>query len=373
MICESLLIDFIWFMRWSCLRCQVVMCRLRCLRCKLLSPCILISLGVHALWAFALYYEGSCPVSFRSLCWGLMPCECIYALMMRAYALDDTTCMIKKLKLHSRVKFIRCCPWVAKMLSCFSIMSCWWSVLWWIIYECICLLKWWVDDVFLVNCNWWIICLTLMFVTSHPFCLEMLLFIWVTCRWSRIVVVDCFHEWISLTVSLDALILNGMGTFVAIFYSFHIAYDFTWLWFSFWTITRCFDEGFVPRLFILLKTKFAAKFWIFMLTILWRINCYLFHLWFLRNVTFRLRWENSDFIMKFLCWENGVLHFWPIFMCFWTMFMLLNYFYVIIYDLRLQNFSLRFSHLFLFVFILYFLLMTKGGSRCIVFKGSEPH
>jgi len=43
------------------------------------------------------------------------------------------------------------------------------------------------------------------------------------------------------------------------------------------------------------------------------------------------------------------------------MFMLLNYFYAMIYDLRLQNFSLRFSHLFLFVFILYFLLMTKGG------------
>jgi len=54
--------------------------------------------------------------------------------MMRAYALDGTTCMIKKLKLHSRVKLIRCCPWVAKMLSCFSIMSCWWCILWWIIY-----------------------------------------------------------------------------------------------------------------------------------------------------------------------------------------------------------------------------------------------
>ena len=39
-----------------------------------------------------------------------MPCECIYALMMRAYALDGTTCMTKKLKLHSRVK-------IDKMLS----------------------------------------------------------------------------------------------------------------------------------------------------------------------------------------------------------------------------------------------------------------
>ena len=33
-----------------------------------------------------------------------MPCECIYALMMKVYALDGTTCMIKKLKLHSRVE-----------------------------------------------------------------------------------------------------------------------------------------------------------------------------------------------------------------------------------------------------------------------------
>jgi len=57
---------------------------------------------------------GLCPVSFCSLCWGLMPCECIYALMLRAHALDGTTCMIKKLKLLSRVKslLIRCYPWV---------------------------------------------------------------------------------------------------------------------------------------------------------------------------------------------------------------------------------------------------------------------
>jgi len=39
-----------------------------------------------------------------------MPCECIHALMMRAHALDGTTCMIKKLKLHNRVKslLIKC-------------------------------------------------------------------------------------------------------------------------------------------------------------------------------------------------------------------------------------------------------------------------
>jgi len=117
LLCKSLLIDFIWIIWWSCLRCQVVICCLRCLRCKLLSPCILIPLGAYALWAFALYDKGLYPVSFCSLCWGLMPCECIYALMLRAHALDGATCMIKKLKLHSRVKslLIRCYPWV---LSC---------------------------------------------------------------------------------------------------------------------------------------------------------------------------------------------------------------------------------------------------------------
>jgi len=59
--------------------------------------------------------------------------------------------------------------------------------------------------------------------------------------------------------------------------------------------------------------------------------------------------------------------------CFWTMFMLLNCFYVMIYDLWLHNFSLRFSHLFLFVFILYLFVNDKRGSICIIFRGSEPH
>jgi len=36
----------------------------------------------------------------------------------------------------------------------------------------------------------------------------------------------CCREWLSLTVSLGALIRNGMGTIVAIFYSLRIVYDF---------------------------------------------------------------------------------------------------------------------------------------------------
>jgi len=117
-------ISFDWFYMYYMMKLSKMSSRdmlSKMLRCKLLSPCILIPLGAYTLWAFALYDKGLCPVSFCSLCWGLMPCECIYALMLSAHVLDGTTCMIKKLKLHSRVKslLIRCYPWVAKLLSGF--------------------------------------------------------------------------------------------------------------------------------------------------------------------------------------------------------------------------------------------------------------
>jgi len=76
--------------------------------------------GFDALWAFALYVEGLmscelllfmlrvwCYVSvFMLLCWGFD-------------ALDGTTCMIKKLRSHSRVKslLLSCYPWVVKLSS----------------------------------------------------------------------------------------------------------------------------------------------------------------------------------------------------------------------------------------------------------------
>ena len=106
----------------KCLRCRVVRICLRCSSCKLLSPCILILLRAYALRAFTLYVEGLCLVSFCSLWWGLMPCECIYALMLGAHAPDGTTCMVKKLKLHNQVELSSC--WVVKMLRCFLYMSC---------------------------------------------------------------------------------------------------------------------------------------------------------------------------------------------------------------------------------------------------------
>jgi len=83
----------------------------------------------------------------------------------------------------------------------------------------------------IVNYNWWIICLTLMFVKSHPFCLKMLLFVWVTCRWSGLVAVDCCCEWLSLTVSFGALIRNGMGNFCYCFlFLAYYFYEFLWTW-----------------------------------------------------------------------------------------------------------------------------------------------
>jgi hypothetical protein len=41
----------------------------------------------------------------------------------------------------------------------------------------------------------------------------------------------------------------------------------------------------------------------------WRINIYLLRLrLYEKNVTLRLCWITLTFIMKFLCWESGVLH-----------------------------------------------------------------
>ena len=51
----------------------------------------------------------------------------------------------------------------------------------------------------------WIICLLLLNVKSHPFCLKMLLFVWVTCRWSRLAI-DCCCEWLPLTLLLFSIL-----------------------------------------------------------------------------------------------------------------------------------------------------------------------
>jgi len=99
----------------------------------------------------------------------------------------------------------------------------------------------------IVSCNWWIICLTLMFVKSHPFCLKMLLFVWVTCRWSRLVAVVCCCEWLPLTVSLGALIRNGMGTLLMFSILYVFIYEILWTW-CWITLMRFYVGAFVPKL-----------------------------------------------------------------------------------------------------------------------------
>jgi len=132
-----------------------------------------------------------------------------------------------------------------------------------------------------------------MFVKSHPFCLKMLLFVWVTCRWSSLVAVDCCCEWLSLTVSLGALIRNGMRNFCYCFlFLAYYFYEFSWIccWNNLW------DFALRPSCQSCLRCcwiKIRCEVWIFMSSILWRINCYLFHLRFLRNVAFRLSCEYS--------------------------------------------------------------------------------
>jgi len=67
-------------------------------------------------------------------------------------------------------------------------------------------------------------------------------------------------------------------------------------------------QGLHAKTNYIVELKSATKFWIFMLTNLWRINCYLFHLWFLRSVAFRLCGKKTLIICyEILCWENGVL------------------------------------------------------------------
>ena len=141
---------------------------------------------------------------------GLFPVSIFMLKATRAHALDWY-------HMH-----IRCLRWI-RSWSCIVVSSCLRSwvvsdVLWWIKYECLCCLTWWIwwslrcllylkcDEVFdytceecvalmicyvvvmlywwclIVNCNCWITCLVILFCESHPFCLKMLLFVWVTCR-----------------------------------------------------------------------------------------------------------------------------------------------------------------------------------------------
>jgi len=141
---------------WSRCRCCYHNCRqcLQSCKCcprwwsykmlsKLLSPCILIMLrawcpvsffslrwGLDALWAFAFYVEG------------LMPCECIYALMLRAWYPNwnhmHISCQVDEvvvayvvdIKLSSwwSCRCISCRCWVVKLMKLslhkLSMLSC---------------------------------------------------------------------------------------------------------------------------------------------------------------------------------------------------------------------------------------------------------
>ncbi len=120
-----------------------------------------------------------------------------------------------------------------------------------------------------------------------PLLLEILLFVWVTCRWSRLAVDFAVVRYHSLTVSSGALIRNRMGNLVYVFYSlrinlmnFHeyVVGLFLWgiLWTWYWDIWRGFyDEACVPRLLC----YSAAKFWIITMTILWRNKLLFIHNW----------------------------------------------------------------------------------------------
>ena len=117
---------------------------------------------------------------------------------------------------------------------CFPYGEFWWCFytwLWWVVWDYICWWIWWtmtscfmivlVEDYVISWCfkllvvNWWIICLSLMFVKSHPFC------------WNCRLVGKCRFPGLAVDVSglltcLGALIRNGMGNFAYVFYSLRI-------------------------------------------------------------------------------------------------------------------------------------------------------
>ena len=123
---------------------------------------------------------------------------------------------------------------------------------------------------------------------SHPFCLKMLFFVWVTCRWSRIGVVSWgpFLGWV-----LGALIRNGMGTLLMFSIPCVLSLWSSWLWLTLgilWDV----DEACVPETIYDIKWIPLQCFKYFNDYFYEGINCYLFIFeMFLRNVTLRCMWK----------------------------------------------------------------------------------
>ena len=121
----------------------------------------------------------------------------------------------------------------------FDDVSIWWILtmlrrfytwLWWVVWDYVCWWIWWtmmscfmivlveyyvISWCFKLVVNWWIVCLSLMFVKSHPFC------------WNCRLVAKCRFPGLADDVSglltcLGALIRNGMGNFIYVFYSLRI-------------------------------------------------------------------------------------------------------------------------------------------------------
>jgi hypothetical protein len=136
--------------------------------------------GLDALELLLNYVEGLTHWEpfYAQICWGL---DALDWYLMHLHCRDNLrswSCIVE-LKLHYRVKLL---SWFMKlMFSSWFMKLMLLSWLWWC-YDATWLLLWYVDDVYVVKCKWWIICLLLLNVKSHPFCLKMLLFVWVTCR-----------------------------------------------------------------------------------------------------------------------------------------------------------------------------------------------
>jgi hypothetical protein len=96
-----------------------------------------------------------------------------------------------------------------------------------------------------------------LFEKSHPFCLKMLLFVWVTCRKPRL---GAVVSGLLTSVSLGALICNGMRLclyFLFLTYCFWMFKNYYW--------TKIYEtfmmRPWCQRLFLWCWTNSAAKFW----------------------------------------------------------------------------------------------------------------
>ena len=164
---------------WS--RCCCCCCRCRwCRQVVDVVRCCWISCRVYA---YSYKVGGSCPVECLIIQTTLIWEPMLYTLILRAIALHvelRAYALIRWLVPHAFciVKLLLLCLCIVVSLSsCCSWFKCQVEINEQYVKYHYCLVK----VVYVVKLHWWIICLLLLTMKSHPFCLNVAS-MWVTCR-----------------------------------------------------------------------------------------------------------------------------------------------------------------------------------------------